>query len=202
MALTLVTPASQMPVTLDEAKKQCECEGLFDHDSFLDHVLIPAATDRAQLVTQRQVMTAEYCLQLEGFPCAAGWIDMPRPPLQTVTRIQYVDLAGVTQTLATSTYQVDAPVGPRGARGRIAPAYLETWPATRAQLNAVAITFLAGYGDAPDDVPALLRMAILQTVATWFRYREEFVIETGVSAAVALPRGASQIFKSFKSHAR
>lgn len=202
MALDLITAPSMEALRIEHARKQCEVEGVTDHDTFLDEVLIPAATDRGQLATQRQFITADWALRLDGFPCGDGAIEVPRPPLQAVTSITYVDPAGVTQTLAASAYQVDAPQGPRCARGRIRPAYGYQWPATRDQLNAVTVFFTCGYGDVPEAIPGLLRMALLQVVATFFLHREEVVIDAGVTAAIVLPRGATQIFRSFKSHAR
>lgn len=71
-------------------------------------------------------------------------IRLPRPPLQAVTAVTYVDQTGVTQTLSPSVYQVDTQQEP----GRLAPAYQQVWPTTRVQMGAVQVTFLAGYGPA------------------------------------------------------
>lgn len=71
-------------------------------------------------------------------------IRLPCPPLISVTAITYVDAAGTTQTLDPAAYQVDAV----GTPARILPAYGTTWPAARHQLNAVCVTFIAGYAPA------------------------------------------------------
>jgi hypothetical protein len=60
------------------------------------------------LITQ----TFEYTL--DGFPAnpsliySASVIDLPRPPLQSVEFIQYIDTAGNVQTLASEDYVADA----------------------------------------------------------------------------------------------
>jgi hypothetical protein len=77
-------------------------------------------------------------------PLGLGMIRLPRNPLLAITQVQYVDLLGVLQTADPSLYQVDI----TREVGRLAPAYGQVWPSTRAQLDAVQITFKAGYGPA------------------------------------------------------
>lgn len=102
---------------------------------------LTAARLWAEMFTRRQFVRAEWKLYLDQFPC--GPIRVPRPPLISVSSIQYVDTAGAAQTLATSLYQVD----PYHQPGLIVPAYGQTWPTTRdGTPNAVTVTYLAGYG--------------------------------------------------------
>lgn len=204
MALSLVTApdASSAAVTLEAAKTQCALTGITEFDSFLSDQVIPAAIDRAQGETQRQILRAVWAWHLDAFPCAA-WIEVPKPPLAKVLSVTYVDEAGVTQTWAPDQYLVDAPAGPRARRGRLAPAYGVSWPLTRPQMSAVTIEFLAGYGadaDAvvttPDDVPALLRQALLIDIATLFEHREQVVTGT---IATEIPRSSRDVYRLFRS---
>lgn len=194
MALTLVTAPMQEPLSLDEAKLQVRRTDTRE-DAFLQDLLIPAVRDRAELYTQRQLLTATWRLTLDDWP-REGWIDVPRAPLQSVTSITYVDVAGVTQTLATSVYVVDAPAGPRAPRGRIALAYGQVWPSLRSQLNAVTVTFVSGYGADKSSVPALLRNAMLRDLASLYEHREDVITGT---IAVELPASAASVYRSFKS---
>lgn len=87
-------------------------------------------------------------------------IRLPCPPLVSVTSITYVDGAGVTQTMDATAYQVDA----IGSPARILPAYGTYWPAARHQLNAICITFVAGYAPgagSPTDFVANVPRPIL-----------------------------------------
>ena len=199
MAWSLDTPPEGLAVDLETAKAQCRAAGLADDDAYFADVAIPAAADRAELATQRQLLQATWVWQLDSFPCAA-YLEVPKPPLIAVTSITYVDTAGVTQTWAANQYQVDAPSGPRCRRGRIMPAYGVSWPATRGQLNAVTLTVTAGYGRA-EDIPALLRMGMLLDVGRLFEHREDVVMEPGLSVAIEPPWGARAIYRSFKSYA-
>lgn len=100
---------------------------------------IKAAREYAELVQQRQLLTATWRLTLDRFP---DWeIKVPLPPLQSVSSITYVDSAGTTQTLSSANYLVSTDSEP----GRITPAYSCYWPQTRIQMEAVKITFVAGY---------------------------------------------------------
>ena len=86
---------------------------------------------------------------------AYGEIRVPRPPLQSVTSIVYVDSNGNTDTLSPSLYQVDTNRMP----GRIAPIYTQVWPVVQYQTyNAVQITFVAGYTLLPRRIALALKM--------------------------------------------
>jgi len=89
-------------------------------------------------------------------------IELAKPPLQSVTSIVYVDTAGAPQTWNAANYVVAAPMAPAAGFGRIQPAYGQSWPSARSEtLDAVTITFKAGYGDAGKDVPSDIRAAIM-----------------------------------------
>lgn len=196
MALFLTTPATVLPISVADVKKQIRKDDA-DDDDVIENLLIPAAIERGELATWRQFLSAVWTLKLDGFPCEP-WLELPRPPLLSTTlTVTYIDGAGIAQTWDASNYIVDAPTGPRARRGRLAPAYGVSWPTTQARINAVTIVFTAGYGTTAAAVPARLRMAMLQDAATLFAHREDVVKGTNVTP---LPRGSSHIYQSFKSY--
>lgn len=81
---------------------------------------------------------------------------LPFVPLASVDSIQYIDPAGVLQTMSTSDYKVDADSEP----ARVLPAYGKAWPSTRQEINAVKLTFTVGYGD-KTKVPEGINAAII-----------------------------------------
>lgn len=162
MPLTLVTAPDGAAVLATDIKTQSRVE-IDDEDEWLETFVVPAVHQRAQDATRRQLLSATRDLIMDGFPC---WnvIEMPRPPLLTVVFIKYVDTAGTLQTWAADQYlvqAVEAPIEPRCRRGRITPAYGVSWPSTRPQMGAVTIRFTCGYGAEAEDVPILLRKAML-----------------------------------------
>lgn len=200
MRLSLVTGPENEPITLDEAKLQTRRDHVTHDDRYLEDICIPAARDRGEKETERQFITATWELTLDRFP-ACRYIELPKPPLQSVTSVQYVDEDGATQTLSTSLYTVDSPQGPACARGRILLKYDEEWPSTRCQENAVTIRFVAGYGDDPVDVPARIKMAMLLDIGSLYEIREDYIIGQGYTVS-PVPIGASSIYKSYKSYPR
>jgi uncharacterized phiE125 gp8 family phage protein len=132
--------------------------------------MIKVARQTAERYTQRQFVTATWKMLFDAFPGSCGAIELPYPPLQSITSITYYDAAGDLQTLDASTYQVDIYHEP----GMVQPEPDETWPDTELdRLNAVTITFKAGYGDAGTDVPEPLRMAVRMGAAHLYEHRED-----------------------------
>ena len=152
----------------------------------VENILVPAAEAWVEALTNRQLITATWTLKLDRFP--AFDIVLPKPPLQSVTSVKYVDQDGTQQTWADTNYSVDAPAGPYALRGRIVPGYSIIYPITRAIPDAVEIEFIAGYGDAYSDVPGLIRSALLVMVGELFERREESVVGGRVSPVVLRAR--------------
>lgn len=113
---------------------------------------IADAREEVENKTNRQLITAKWTLYLDVFPAE---ILVPRPPLQSITSLQYYDTAGVLQSLTEGTdFQVDSDSEP----ARIWPEPSMTWPSTESgRTNAVILIFTAGYGDDAEDVPERLR---------------------------------------------
>lgn len=118
---------------------------------------IKAARVSAEGYTRRALMTQTWDLVLDCFP---GWeIYIPKPTLQSIVSITYLDTNGTSQVLSADQYVVDTQSTP----GRIIPAYGLIWPSTRGQINSVTIRFIAGYGAAsavPDGIKSWMKIRI------------------------------------------
>lgn len=191
MPLTLVqtVPPTAEPLGLPEVKQHLRVE--HDSEDALLYLYMQAAREQAELVTRRQCLTATYTLSLDCFPRDQSWrwhrnqgLLLPRPPLQSVTEVRYLDTSGVAQILATSVYGVDTLSQP----GRL---YLKTgqsWPSVSTQLNAVTITYVAGWPTYA-AVPGPLKMAILLLVGHFYEHREASVEK----ALELIPLGVTQL---------
>lgn len=183
MHLELVTPPAAEPITLGEALEHLRVDT--DDDSSVILRQMRACRELAESFTRRQFITATWDLSLDGFPSdsglrlgidgqyARGHIIVPRPPLQQVSSIKYIDADGVEQTWAAASYVVETAAG---EPGRIFPAYGESWPTCRSQRRAVTVRFIAGYGDAPEDVPECIREAILMMLAARYQQRSAVTV--------------------------
>ncbi|MBN9567431.1 MAG: hypothetical protein J0H79_07480 [Alphaproteobacteria bacterium] len=172
MTLVLQTPPDGPVVTFPEMQahlRQEDASELLSIGMYVD-----AATrnlDGRDGFLGRCLLTQIWKLKLDWFPPS---IAVPLPPCQSVESITYVDAAGQDQTLAAETYQVAGIGTPDGAR--IVPAFGKSWPVTRRSLEAVTVTFKAGYGDHAEDVPEPIRTAIKMQAASLYENRESVLV--------------------------
>ena len=168
--LRRITPPAIEPVMLGHAKRHAR----IDHDieDALLATFIAAARQHGEHLTGRQFVEAEFELLLEAFPQGKGPIALPRPPLQAVTAVAYVDLDGEEQTLAASHYHVDT----AGQIGAIYPAEASPWPATRGQPGAVAVRFRTGWPvvNGAATTPEAIQAWMLARVTGLYEQREAF----------------------------
>src|SRR4051812_5379357 len=122
MSLSLVTGPAVEPITLFEARRQVKAPADVSDDGLIADLIV-AARDRAEAVTGRQLILASWDLRLDSVDDVRDWcaVQIPRPPLLSITSIEYIDMSGATQTWASTNYQVDAPAGPFARHGRILP---------------------------------------------------------------------------------
>lgn len=179
MRLHRLTPPAAPVLTLEEAREQIRVDRIETAPIAAEDALIEAfvqsATDELDgrdgwlgraLVTQTWRMT------LDAWP-AGGVIEVPLPPLQSVTSIVYVDEGGATVTLAPSAYRVITD----GEPGLIEPVYGTRWPAVRRQTGPIAITFVAGYGNAA-AVPEIIKQYIRHRIGQFYEHREAVIAGT------------------------
>ena len=167
--LSVVTAATGLAVTRARAKSWCRVDHNQD-DADIDN-LIKAATDYVQKGTygNRQLLPATLSIK------ACDWWDdelnLPLPPLSSVSSLTYLDRNGASQTVATGDYTVRTYLNQPGtieltwlSTDTVPVLYADTsWPIT--------IQFVAGYADAA-SIPANVQMAILLLVSHWYTNRE------------------------------
>ena len=180
MPMQLITPPAGEPISLVEAKLHLRVD--FDDDDTLIQVLISAARQAAETLTNRQLVTARWRMVLDSFPgpslmgVPAGQtftlpghaILIPKSPLQSVVEIRYLDMAGVSQVMPSAHYTVDKTCEP----ARITPVFGQIWPVALPQIGAVSVTIDAGYGSAA-DVPEGLKSWIKLRLGSLYAHREE-----------------------------
>lgn len=172
----LITAPTEEPITLADAKLHMRVD--FDIDDPLIESYITASRQWAELgFTKRAFVTQTWDFYLDAFPVGTI-IEVPYPPLQSVTEIVYTDENGTDTTFPPSQYVVDTISEP----GRISlAANVYCWPTVCLQpINGVRIRFVAGYG-AAKDVPRQIRNALLLLVADLYEHRENSVIGSGIN---------------------
>lgn len=162
MNLTITAPPTTEPVTLTESKQWARVD-ITDDDPLISS-LIQSARIEAEEFTNRAFIDQTWELKLDCFPAA---IDLPKAPLSNVESINYVDSDGVTQAFT------DFVITGSNGGARLVPAYSFSWPTTRSQVDAVTITFIAGYGSNGSFVPELIKSALNVRVNDLYVNREE-----------------------------
>lgn len=171
MSIVVTTSAAELPVTLTEFKDHLKIDGT-NEDTILD-AFLTAATEVVQELQWRQLVEASFEWRIDSFGFNNSRITLPKPPLQSIDTIKYIDPNGDLQTLAADQY--DATIASSDDYGSVAPSFSNSWPSTRSEKHAVRITFTGGYGTRT-DVPDTTKAAIKILGAHLYETREELIV--------------------------
>lgn len=197
-SIARVSGPGEEPITRAEAKLHVKVESDITADDALIDLLVSAAREDAEDFTNRCFVYSTWELRLDEFPTGGKQeILLPRPPLIRVNSIDYVDADGATQRLGSDNWQADDKSEP----ARIRPAYDKSWPATRAVMNAVTVSYVAGYPpieagsplDVTTNVPAAAKASIKLILGHLYANRETVLAMPGGVAAIELPMGAQYL---------
>jgi uncharacterized phiE125 gp8 family phage protein len=115
---------------------------------------------------RRALLTQTWALKL---PCFPPVIELPLPPVQSVSSIKYLDMNGDQQTLDASKYRVS---GIGSWQTEISPVYGEIWPDARYLRDAIEIEFITGFGDDATAIPETILEAIRLLSAHYYAERQ------------------------------
>lgn len=165
------------PISVADVERQI----LFDLTDQIEAVemFIGAVRERAEAVTRRALVVKERILTLDKFPYGNLSIEIPNPPLLSVTGVVYVDVTGTEISLTPDEYRVipntTDPVQP----SKLMPVYGAMWPTVLDDPGSVRITYVCGYGTYDGvtlDCPKAIRQWMLLNVANLCENRESVVI--------------------------
>ncbi len=151
-SIKLVKPPTQEPVSLESVKQHLKLET--DEDDELLGELITTARELVEDYTHTAILTQSYVLLCEEVD--EDYIDLPRPPLQSVETVSTIDDDGVETLLDPSCYRVDDISTP----GRVLLKPGCSWPS-----STVRVEYTAGYENV-EAVPRVLR-TVVRMLATY-----------------------------------
>jgi len=205
-----ITAPAVEPITVQDVREQLRLDEDASEDAYIE-LLIGAAREQCEEVTGRALITQSWKMTLDQWPgfqepwwdgvmqgaiselrssARPFWVMLPRYRLQSVDEVRIFDQAGNPDTVDLSLFIVDTEQEP----GRLVLRSTATWPIALQSTNAVEIDYTAGYGDNPEDVPAALRLALMQMVSTMYEYRgDDCTAENAMKQS-----GAGTIFNRFK----
>jgi len=158
----LITPPASLPVSLDQAKRNCNVD--HDEDDELFDLWIRAATeilDGHDGVLGRCLVSQTWEQTLP----VGSLLRLPISPVQSIESISYVDADGNTVELAGTEYDVDPEADAFGP-------FVNLRTPPTAPDGKLTVRYVAGYGE-PDAVPASIKQAILLLVSSFNEYREK-----------------------------
>lgn len=189
MALKIIIPPEEEPLTLGEAKAHLRVD--MDDDDDLILSLIVAARQFCEDKTHRKFITQTWEKYADDWPqlispYEPGAFDFSLDNIlsypASLSRKQYIELLpgvsevsaftyktadGTINTLDPSCYEVDSV----STIGRVILVPNQTWPASQPwSANGICIRFTCGYGSAA-DVPQTVKQAMLMLISLWYDHR-------------------------------
>lgn len=191
MSLMIVTPAVTQPLTIDEVKRHLRID--VNDDDIVIAPMLAAGVAHVENHISGALMTQTWDMFLDEWP-EDDMIALPKPPLQSVTSIQYTPDGGVLSTFASSNYIVDTASTP----GRIVLNRNAAWPTDTLQAaNGVVIRFVCGYTSAA-NVPGPIKHALKLLLGDMYENREDTLVGQGYSA-MPLPLSAKSLLSSYRN---
>ncbi len=174
MELLLSIPPEQEPIGLSQAKAHLRVDG--DENDALILALIASAREIAEEITGRALIVQTWIQKLDAWPDKK--VELSRPPVQSITSIEYLDTAGDLQTMDPADYEVSIGMW----KTRVVPSG-GTWPAASQSLDAIRITYVAGYGSVGSAVPAPIIQAMLLMIGQMY----DGACSAGEASSMAAP---------------
>ena len=203
---TLVTGPFAEPVTETDLKNQLELDVADISKDNQIELYITASRETVEEYSGLALITQTWKLTIDHWPndrqqwwsgMRQGSVDellqsgrasqvfLPRYPLQTVDTITADDVA----VTVADVFTVDTQQKP----GRLVVKRSATWPTVLDNANGIDIEYTAGYGASASDVPAALRLAIIQMASYMFEHRGDCDTASAMKMS-----GAQSLVNSYK----
>jgi uncharacterized phiE125 gp8 family phage protein len=165
-SFVLKTPPIREPIGLDDVKAHSRI--VLSDDDLLIQGQIRATRQMVERMYDLAFITQTWTMYLDWLPY--DWIEIFKRPIQSVTSVKYIDSAGITQTIANNLYMVDLNSRPP----RIVRIQNATWTSVDVRPSAVAVEFIAGYGDDSNAVPQNILSYLMIKTADFYENRESY----------------------------
>ena len=188
MALVLTSPPALEPVSIAEAKDHLRVDHSAE-DAFIASLIL---TSRLHIEAALSLALIEqgWTWTFDAWPNRLALVTLPLRPVSSITSINTLDQDGAPTLMVPADYELDGNhVPPRLLRKTNA------WPKPGKSHAGIEISFVTGFGAAPDDVPQPVRHALLLLVAHWYEHRDP--IEIG-SDKTSVPDAVSNLLAPYR----
>lgn len=183
----LITGPTSEPITPDEAKAHLNITGS-SKDVYINSLIV-AARRRIERYLQRALISQTWDCY---FSCFKDCLELPFPPLVSITSVKYKDLDGAEQTLTHGNYYhtviADVP-------GKLVRKHGVTFPETEYENpDSVIVRYVAGY-DSAAAVPAEIKHAMKLMLTDYYEHRGTVVVG---NIAHKIPGHITDLIHSYK----
>ena len=173
MTYALITSPVAEPISLAELKAHLRLAG--DVENALLAALIRTAREHLERSAGLALTSQNWRLYLDAWP-EIGAIEIARGPVIAVDAVRAFDELGEESEIPLAGHVLDGVQRP-------ARLWLRERPAARQAINGIEVDFAAGFGEAGEDVPDMLKRAMLIHAAHMYEFRGAVPVEmqpTGV----------------------
>lgn len=188
MSLVMTSGPALEPVSLAEAKAHLRIDGTAE-DALIGSLIITSRL-HIEAALGLALITQGWSYFLDRWP-KAGRLQLPLRPVAAVAQVRIWNTDGGAETLSPSAFLLDG----LGMPPRLVATDGSVLRDPGRIVNGIEVAFTAGFGPAPDDVPATIRHALLLLVSHWYENREP--VEIGV-AINAVPAMVSELLLPFR----
>jgi len=164
MSLSVTSAPSVEPISTAEAKEWLRVDSADTSQDNVIAILVKGVRQKVEDYLRRALITQTFSFEMSGDDMRS-YIEIPRPPVQSITSLTTYDEASgsETTTVVTSTnYQL--------TEKTLLVERNDGWDINRED-RAGTLVYVAGYGDAGSDVPFDIRMAMLELLALRYERR-------------------------------
>lgn len=149
----VVTPASTLPITLDDVKLWLRVDHSVENDLITS--LINAANTRIETLTGRCLVEVAFQANFDDFPTNRKEVTLEKGPVKAVSEVSYIDTDGDSQT--TTDYTLDSKSNP----ARVI--FDDVISLSSDAGTKLSVSFTAGYTNIPDDLLLALRHLVTES---------------------------------------
>lgn len=202
LTFKVTTEPSIEPITADDVKLYARIDGSSEDTLIESFITAVRKTTEAYLgrALISQTITASldvfgyfnrvYSLGIDPYSGCDFWrygsqvIELPRPPLISVTEVRTVDEDGTETTYSSDNYYIRTVPEP----GQLVIKFEKTPPInTERYYGGYEIEFVAGYGTAVTDVPENIKLGMLMWVADVYENRIPVATPPGIVDTIMSP---------------
>jgi hypothetical protein len=204
--IRITTAPSSEPLALSDVKSYLRVSGSAE-DTIIS-TMIEAARTVCEEFTGRALITQTITFTLDVASDTSGplwegvrtgpdlrryrdYISLPKPKVQSVTTVKTFAEDDTATTMSADKYYVDTSRDP----GRVVLRKGETWPIALRVANAIEVVYVAGYGNAGSDIPAPLKIGMMNHIAFMYDQRGDM---KDYQQSMRMPPAIQSLYSSYK----